>query len=272
MTSPASDAKTVDRLQYLRRLTEMRLAPSSDGAVNHDSIVYLAMFAFGQADNAFYASGAVRCSGATPAQLCGIIDLLERLTPEASTVESFVHRVTEELGIPVASHCTFPTPSPTLPAADGRTAKAFPRQQDEQSRAIGVRTEEAETQDSTVVDVRKTLNKQPSEPKNGPFSILLMVVVGLLALAVFLGFFVQWAREGWSVAAQRNPVGGAMFFIALGIIYLIAIPLLKGKGYRSLSAAMLWLAIAAGGMFLGSLFPSCNGSRSDFPLDRPYRK
>ena len=272
MTSPASDARSLDRIQYLRRLTDMRITPSSDGAVNHDSIVYLAKFALGQADNAFHASGAVQCSGATPTQISGIIELLARSTPEASAIDSFARRVTDELGIPVASHRAFPAPTPTLAADDGRSAEALQSEQEAQSRAVPTRAEEGERPHSAVSDLRKTLDNEAEKPKNGPLSILLMVVVGLFGLAVFLGFFVLWAREGWSAATQKNPVGGALFFIALGVIYLIAIPVLKGKGYRSLSTTMLWLAITAGCMFMVSFFPSCNGSSGEFPLDRPYRK
>lgn len=115
------------------------------------------------------------------------------------------------------------------------------------------------------------MDKEPKKEQNGPLSILLMVVVGLFVLAVFLGFFVLWAREGWSAATQKNPVGGAMFFMALGVLYLIAIPILKDKGYRTLASGMLWLAVAGGGLFLVSHIPSCNTS-GEFPADRPYRK
>ena len=113
------------------------------------------------------------------------------------------------------------------------------------------------------------MDKEPKKKENGPLSILLMVAVGLFVLAVFLGFFVLWVQEGWSDASQKNPVGGAMFFIALGITYLIAIPILKDKGYRALSNVMLWLAVAAGGLFMVSHIPSCNNTSGEFPLDRP---
>ena len=73
------------------------------------------------------------------------------------------------------------------------------------------------------------MSEEPEKPENGPLSIFLMVVVGLFMLAVFLGFFVLWAREGWSAAIEKNPAGSVMFFIFLGLVYLFAIPILKDK-------------------------------------------
>jgi uncharacterized membrane protein len=117
------------------------------------------------------------------------------------------------------------------------------------------------------------MDKRPeAEKKNGPLSILLMVVVGLFALAVFLGFFVLLFREGWSAATTKNPVGAAMFFMLLGLVYLGAIPVLRDKGHRTLANSMVWVALLVVAMFVASRLPSCSGSESQFPLDRAYRK
>jgi cytochrome c biogenesis protein CcdA len=116
------------------------------------------------------------------------------------------------------------------------------------------------------------MNDDEKKQKNGPVMKTLMVVVGLFLLAVFFGFFVLWAREGWSAATRQNPVGGAMFMIVLGFVYVAAIPTLKDKGHRGLANAMLWIALAAGGAFIAGFLPSCSGSSSDFQQDRPYRK
>lgn len=114
-------------------------------------------------------------------------------------------------------------------------------------------------------------DQDPKEKKNGPLAVLLMVVVGLFTLAVFLGFFVLWAREGWTAATEKNPAGGAMFFLLLGLLYLIAIPVLWDKGQKALAKVLAGIALFAAVTFIFGIFPSCDGS-SNFNTDRPYRK
>jgi hypothetical protein len=271
MTFRPSIATAPNRPDYLRRVAEMRIAPSASGAVNHDSIVYLAKFVLGQVDNFFFVSGAIRCSGATDIQIRAIIEMLARLPEEASDIDSVLHCVTEELGIPVAPHHAFPSGAPNPIATDMPNVEAGQSKQD--SKSSVPRIPSLQVKELPVAAAPPPMaGKEPTEQNSGPASILLMAVIGLFGLAVFLGFFVLWAREGWSAAAQKNPVGGAFLFIALGFLYMIAMPLLRDKGYRALSTAMLWLALLAGGAFVSSLFPSCNGEGGEFPLDRPYRK
>lgn len=112
---------------------------------------------------------------------------------------------------------------------------------------------------------------EEKEKKNGPLAILLMVVVGLFVAAVFLGFFVLWAREGWTAATEKNPAGGAIFMLLLGLLYLMAIPALWDKGQKSLAKLLAGVAAFAALTFLLGVFPSCSDS-SNFNTDRPYRK
>jgi len=269
MTLPSSIASLPDRLDYLRRVAEMPIAPSSSGAVNHDSIVYLAKFVLGKVDNLFFVSGAIRCSGATDNQIRAIIEMLARLPPEVSDINSVLHRVTEELEIRVAPHRPFPSGALDQTAADTPSVQAV--QSSTQDSKPTVPSQQIK-EPQVAADLSQTARKEPTQQNNGPVSVLLMVVVGLFGLAVFLGFFVLWAREGWSSAIQKNPVGGALLFVALGFLYMITMPLLRDKGYRTLSTAMLWLALIAGAAFVSSFLPSCSGQGGEFPLDRPYRK
>lgn len=246
---PTSTAGIKVQVAFLRQAAETPFAPSPNGAVNHDSIVYLAKFALGLANDPGFVVGALKCAGATDIQIKAIVEMLVRLPAETSDIEAVVRRVTDELGIPVAFH------------------KAFPR--------VGEGWESAgwvmhNPQPNAATP--KMSGKDPIEQKNGPLTMLLMVVAGFFMVAVFLSFFVLWAREGWSVATQENKVGAALFFFALGFLYLITIPFLRDKGYRSLSTAMLLLALVVGGGFVASFFPSCSGESSELPLERPYRK
>jgi len=110
-----------------------------------------------------------------------------------------------------------------------------------------------------------------TEKKNGPFTIVLMIVVGLFTTAVFLGFFILWAREGWTAAADQNPAGAAMFYLLLGLLYLMAIPVLWDKGQRSFAKLLAAIAAFAAITFVFGLFPSCSDS-SNFTNELPYRK
>lgn len=234
MPISASTSDLPKRIEYLRGLQSMRIKPSVDGSVNHDSLIFLAGFACGLSENIFHASGAIRCSGATPAQIAGVIDLLAHFATEQADVESFPRVVTEKLGIGVAANQAFPVTPPSQP--------------------VQTNIFDAEIQDTAVIGQRahaqeeKILNGVPKS-QNGPITTLIMVVVGLLVFAVFLGFFLLWVREGWSAASQKNPVGSALVFIVFGVIYLLTIPVFKDKGYPTLSKAMLWIAITAGALF-----------------------
>jgi len=249
------------RIEYLRNLQTTPISPSHDGSVNHDSLIFLARFACGQTENLFHVLGAIRCSGATPAQVTEVIDLLVQCAEELLDIESFPSLVAEKLKIEVVAHQIFPAKPPSQQAQSP------------------IRSVEVEREPEVIAPVHsspspeiKRIDIEIPSKRNGPLTTLLMIFFGLFVFAVFLGFFVLWAREGWSTATKENPVGAALFFIMLGVIYVLAIPILKDKGYHALPKAMLWFAVAAGGLFIASHVPSCNNTDAEFPLDRPYHK
>lgn len=110
------------------------------------------------------------------------------------------------------------------------------------------------------------------KPEKSAVDFLLMAVVIIFALAVLIGFLVLWAREGFSAAATKNPVGLVLFIIASILVYLLAIPSLEKKGHNKLSNTMIWVAISAIGFFAIIIIPSCNDGSDYFSREHLYRK
>ncbi len=272
MTLLPSVASATDRYEYMRRVSNMPIVPSANGAVNQDSVIYLAKFALGQANNLFQVSGAIRCSGATDSQIKAIIEILIKISHEEPDVDSILQRITDELGVLLVPQRTFPSlgsqPVPEnervvnpIKISSGLNSHGISAAAQDDVKSLIISPHQLQAQEEKVKD-----------QKSAPLSTFITVIFSLVLAAVFLGFFVLWAKEGWAVAVQKNPGGEILFFVVLGALYIVSIPWLKDKGYSIVPNIMFWVAIVLGSLFFLTLLPSCNDQNVEFPVDRPYRK
>ena len=113
--------------------------------------------------------------------------------------------------------------------------------------------------------------KKSQEPaKVGVVGWLSIAFVLFFGVGGLLGFLKLLFEDGWSSASQRNPVGPILLFVALAIGYFFAILFVEKKN-KDAARKMIWAAVAAGGIFLIALFPSCqNDGRT--PTDMYYRR
>ena len=112
--------------------------------------------------------------------------------------------------------------------------------------------------------------------KENPIGAIgLVIVLAAIVLALFK-FLSAGVTDGWSEASQTSPGGKIIFFIILGIGYLVSIPWLrdKGGGYRELSVVMSWIAGIAFALFVIAITPSCDPDRGMNSQDEPpyYRR
>ena len=95
----------------------------------------------------------------------------------------------------------------------------------------------------------------------GAIGLVILLVASTVALFKFMGAGIT---DGWNAASKESPFGKVIFYIILGVIYLVSIPWLrsKGGGYRELSSVMSWIAGIAFALFVISIMPSCNTNSS----------
>lgn len=259
MTFSKLDLDFSKRIEFLRRICLEHSNPLQEGDLNQDSLIFLAKFASGQTDKLMHVTGAMKCSGATKAQMGKVIDLLGCGEFNELYLEEFPRVVVEKLGYRVSHIRTFPAELiEHLEAPPPLVETLIPHNTTQHSHQDKVVTAKDEKENSTE--------------KQSPFSTLLVIIFSLVLLSVVLGFFVLWSSEGWEAANRKNPAGAAIFFITSVVVYLFAIPFLKDRGFRVLPKAMSLVALMASVLFVVINIPSCNHTDTEFPLDRPYRK
>lgn len=149
----------------------------------------------------------------------------------------------------------------------------------------GFRTEESKpetartTQETTATSESSrppdtsSLSEERKSQKAGKVGIggwLSIAFIGLFLSLSLLAFLKLLFEEGWSSASQKHPSGGLLFFAALAIAYFFAI-LLVEKRNKDMARKMIWAAVAAGGLVVVSMFPSCQGN-DRAPTDIYYRR
>ena len=112
--------------------------------------------------------------------------------------------------------------------------------------------------------------KSQETKKVGVVGWLSIAFVSLFVVGGLLAFLKLLFEDGWSSASQKYPAGAVLFFVALAIGYFFAIVVVEKKN-KDAARKMIWVAVAAGGIFLISMFPSCqNDGRA--PTDMYYRR
>ena len=93
---------------------------------------------------------------------------------------------------------------------------------------------------------------------------IVFTIVLAASVVAFFKFISTGLTGGWNAASKESPFGKIVFYIFLGIAYLLSIPWLRNKGgtYRELSVVMSWIAGIAFSLFVISIIPSCNTERS----------
>lgn len=112
--------------------------------------------------------------------------------------------------------------------------------------------------------------KSQGKAKVGFWGWLSIAFLGVFLGASLLAFLKLLIEDGWSSATQKHPTGALLFFIALAIGYFFAILVVEKKN-KNAARKMIWVAVAAIGLFVISLFPSCHDDNRA-PTDLYYRR
>lgn len=111
---------------------------------------------------------------------------------------------------------------------------------------------------------------QPAN-KIGAVGCLLLVFFGLFAAVSLLAFLKLLYKGGWSSASQKHPAGALLLFVAFAITYVLAIVVIQKKHKTAARAMILAAVVAVGGLFVATLFPSCQDDGRE-PTDIYYRR
>lgn len=131
------------------------------------------------------------------------------------------------------------------------------------TQAKQIEQEQGKAREKAILEEKKEKESLAGITKENPIGAIgLVIAIAASALALFK-FMGTGVTDGWNAASKESPFGKIVFFIILGIGYLISIPWLRDKGgsYRELSVVMSWIAGIAFALFVISIMPSCDSDR-----------
>jgi curved DNA-binding protein CbpA len=106
----------------------------------------------------------------------------------------------------------------------------------------------------TLTDSEKRAHyDQELRNKASPPGVLAYLGLFILLVLVplhFIGFMYQWFTNSYETAKQAAPLGYVLFWLAAGVVYVVAIPKLARRGHSRLAAAMFFVGAAVAVMAL----------------------
>jgi hypothetical protein len=151
--------------------------------------------------------------------------------------------------------------------------QAYSFEIEQANQAVQIEQEERISREKAIQEEKKEKDSVVGITKSNPIGTIGLVIVLIACVLALFKFMTTGVAEGWNVASKESPVGKFIFFVILGIGYLVSIPWLreKGSGYRELSTFMSWIAGVAFAIFVISVIPSCDADRgSNSDQERPY--
>lgn len=151
--------------------------------------------------------------------------------------------------------------------------QAFSFEIEQATQEIQIEQEQRISREKAIQEEKKEKESLAGITKENPIGVIGLVIVIVASVLALFKFMSTGVTDGWSVASKDSPFGKIVFFIILGIGYLVSIPWLrdKGGGYRELSIVMSWIAGIAFALFVISIMPSCDPDRgSNSQGELPY--
>ena len=141
--------------------------------------------------------------------------------------------------------------------------QAFSFEIEQATQAIQIEQEQRISREKAIQEEKKEKESLAGITKENPIGAIGLVIVLVASVLALFKFMSTGVTDGWNVASKESPFGKIVFFIILGIGYLVSIPWLrdKGGGYRELSIVMSWVAGIAFALFVISIMPSCDSDR-----------
>lgn len=131
------------------------------------------------------------------------------------------------------------------------------------TQAIQIEQEQRISREKAIQEEKKEKESLVGITKENPIGAIGLVIALVASVLALFKFMSTGVTDGWNAASKDSPLGKIVFFIILGICYLVSIPWLrdKGGGYRELSIVMSWIAGIIFALFVISIMPSCDLDR-----------
>ncbi len=142
--------------------------------------------------------------------------------------------------------------------------QAFSLEIEQATQEVQIAQERVKAREKAILEQKREKESLAGITKENPIGVIgLVLFLAASAIALFK-FMSVGITDGWGAASKESSVGKIIFFIILGIAYLVSIPWLrdKGGGYRKLSVVMSWIAGITFALFVISIIPSYDTDRN----------